>query len=325
MKTLRLNPEQIEEAAGILGRGGLVAFPTETVYGLGANALSADAVKKIFTAKERPAWDPVIVHLPSLAPEWLELVVRQVPGDLRRLSQFIPGPLTLLFPKSDAVPGEVTAGRDKVGVRVPAHTLATELITRAGVPIAAPSANHFGRTSPTTAEHVLEDLDGRIDAVLDGGACPIGVESTVLDVSVNPPMILRQGGVTREQLEGVLGRVEIFRATSPAQPGESLPAPGCGIKHYAPRARVLLVESVTELHRAMDSNEKCGLLLPAGYAQPASGVIFDWGASPAEMAQRLFAGLRWLDAQGVTTIIVPLPQDAGLGSTIRERLYKAAL
>jgi L-threonylcarbamoyladenylate synthase len=206
MRTLRLkvdpnciheleSQQALDEAAAILRRGGTVALPTETVYGLGANALNAAAVASIFAAKERPGWDPLIVHVADEA--MLATIVREVPEAARKLMKaYWPGPLTMLLPRSAAVPDAVTAGRDLVGVRMPGHPVALEVIRRAGVPVAAPSANRFGHTSPTTAEHVLEDLDGRIDAVLDAGPTAFGVESTVLDPNGSPILVYRPGAVT---------------------------------------------------------------------------------------------------------------------------------
>ena len=328
MQTLRLNannPGAIQRAAEIIRAGGLVAFPTETVYGLGANALNAAAVRKIFAAKERPAWDPVIVHLGSR--EMLKQITKELPERFEELhARFMPGPLTVLLEKTSQVPSEVTAGRVLVGVRFPAHPVAQELIAAAGVPIAAPSANRFGKTSPTTAEHVLADLDGRIDAVLDGGPTQVGVESTVLDLSTAPPRILRQGGVTREQLEDVLGRVEVYKPViTDATPPESLPSPGVGIRHYAPQAKVVLVDGdEAALRGEAAKHENAGLMLPRGWSAP--GKAFEWGSwgDWQELASRLFAGMRWLDEQRVSVIIAPLPPDEGLGSAIRERLEKAA-
>lgn len=202
MQTLRLSAKDdgsVERAAEIVRAGGLVAFPTETVYGLGGNAFDLTAVKRIFMAKDRPAWDPLIVHVSSLA--MLESVAANLPAQFDNLfAAFIPGPLTLVLPKKATVPDAVTAGRQTVAVRFPGHRIAQRLIAASELPIAAPSANRFGHVSPTTAEHVLADLDGRIEAVLDGGPCGLGVESTVLDLTTAPPRILRQGGITRECL-----------------------------------------------------------------------------------------------------------------------------
>ena len=224
-----------------------MALPTETVYGLGANALDAAAVGRIFAAKKRPAWDPIIVHIADEA--MLEGLVAEVPEAARKLMKaFWPGPLTLLLPRSAAVPDAVTAGRPLVGVRMPAHPVALELIRRAGVPVAAPSANLFGHISPTSAAHVLDDLDGRIDAVVDGGPTAHGVESTVLDPCQSPMVIYRPGAITAEQIRGVGGAVQVFRSPGePAEePKEAMPSPGVGLRHYAPKARLVLVEAPFE-------------------------------------------------------------------------------
>jgi L-threonylcarbamoyladenylate synthase len=325
----------LERGAEILRAGGLVALPTETVYGLGANALDAGAVGRIFVAKQRPAWDPVIVHIASLS--MLEGLVEEVPAAAQRLMEaFWPGPLTLLLRRSRAVPEAVTAGKPLVGVRMPAHPVALELIRRAGVPVAAPSANLFGRTSPTTAAHVLEDLDGRIDAVVDAGATVHGVESTVLDPGESPMVIYRPGAVTAEQIRAVAGPVEVFRGGGlEAGPREALPSPGLGLRHYAPRARMVLVEGEpAELRVRLGEavlhwpGERVGVMLPADIAGLNLGAVeFKWGrwAAPEEMARELYAGLRALDAAGCTVIVCPVPQGEGIGAAIRDRLKKAGV
>ncbi len=330
--------EALERAAAILRAGGLVALPTETVYGLGANALDRAAVERIFAAKQRPAWDPVIVHVASLA--MLEGLVEPaaLSGTVRRLMEaFWPGPLTLLLPKTCAVPDAVTAGRPLVGVRMPSHPVALELIRRAGVPVAAPSANRFGHVSPTTAEHVLHDLDGRIDAVLDAGPSPRGVESTVLDPAPSPMVIYRPGAVTAEQIGEIGGPVDLHQGGEPLQdaPEEALPSPGAGLRHYAPRARLVLIEAPlgelgARLAEAVSAvrGERLGVMLPAGVRAPAEIAedrVYSWGRwdAPEELAQRLYAGLRSLDAAGCTVILCPLPRAEGLGAAIRDRLIKA--
>lgn len=326
--------EALERAAGILRGGGLVALPTETVYGLGADALDAAAVGRIFAAKQRPAWDPVIVHIADEA--MLKGLVEAVPEAARKLMKaYWPGPLTLLLPRTVAVPDAVTAGRPLVGVRMPAHPVALEVIRRAGVPVAAPSANTFGHISPTTAAHVLADLDGRIDAVVDAGPTDHGVESTVLDPCQTPMVIYRPGAVTALQIQETAGAVEIYREESAlqARPRAALPSPGLGLRHYAPRARLVLIESeLTELAARLAEaavrlpGERIGVMLPAEVAAP-SGVaaVFAWGrwAAPEELAHRLFAGLRALDDEGCTAILCPLPPAEGIGAAIRDRLVKA--
>jgi L-threonylcarbamoyladenylate synthase len=350
VKTLRLRvdaerldtaeaQETLERGAQILRAGGLVALPTETVYGLGAHALDAAAVGRIFEAKQRPAWDPVIVHIADLAMlEGLvcwEGVADGVEARARRLmAAFWPGPLTLLLRRTEAVPDAVTAGRALVGVRMPAHPVALELIRRAGVPVAAPSANLFGHTSPTTAEHVLDDLDGRIDAVVDAGATGLGVESTVLDCCQSPMVIYRPGAVTAEQIRAVGGPVGLFESGELEEtPREAMPSPGVGIRHYAPRARLVLVDApLGELEARLEelvlllADERVGVMLPAEIAAPAWTTVFAWGRwdAPEELARKLYAGLRMLDERGCTVILCPLPPAEGIGAAIRDRLMKAA-
>jgi L-threonylcarbamoyladenylate synthase len=327
--------QALEQAAEILRSGGLVALPTETVYGLGTNALDAAAVARIFAAKQRPKWDPVIVHIADI--KMLDGLVRDVPEAARKLMEACwPGPLTLLLPRTEAVPDVVTAGRPLMGVRMPSHPVARELIRRAGVPVAAPSANTFSHTSPTTAAHVLEDLDGRIDAVLDAGPTEHGVESTVLDPCQSPMVIYRPGAVTREQIQEIAGPVKIFKASGAlkAKPREALPSPGVGLRHYAPRAKLFLIEGeLADLGKrlaeaALDqAGERVGVMLPAEITAPAGvETVFAWGrwAAPREMARKLYAGLRALDDQGCTVILCPLPPANGIGAAIRDRLFKAA-
>src|SRR5579872_7490105 len=243
-RLLRPDALGIDHAAGLLRAGGLVAFPTETVYGLGAHALDAVAVRAIFEAKGRPADDPVIVHIASVAE--LERVAQ--PNHVaRQLAEcFWPGPLTLVLPKRADVPREATAGLATVGVRVPSHPVAHRLLTAAGVPIAAPSANLFGRPSPTTARHVVDDLDGRIDAVLDGGPATVGVESTIVDLSGNVPRLLRPGGLPSESIEAALGTT-LAHATQHDGPQE---APGMLSVHYAPRTPLTLIRGPYAAARA---------------------------------------------------------------------------
>ncbi|HUB28354.1 MAG TPA: L-threonylcarbamoyladenylate synthase [Terracidiphilus sp.] len=349
MKTLRLlvDPAQLDaepsrraiaEAAGILRRGGLVALPTETVYGLGANALDAAAVARIFAAKQRPPWDPVIVHVAAASPSspMIEACVAEIPERARALiAAFWPGPLTLLLPRSAAVPDTVTAGRPLVGVRMPSHPVAFELIRQAGVPVAAPSANVFGHISPTSADHVLEDLDGRIDAVLDAGSSQHGVESTVLDPE--QMMIYRPGAITAAQIEKVAGAVQLYAPElHDHAPLEALPSPGVGIRHYAPRAHLQLIEAPLDklpariaAALAHHPSERVGVMLPAELQETGIApdvIAYPWGrwAAPNELARNLYAGLRALDARGCTLILCPLPSAEGVGAAMRDRLLKAA-
>ncbi|MEI9980148.1 MAG: L-threonylcarbamoyladenylate synthase [Edaphobacter sp.] len=343
-KTEQLSGETgLQRAAELLRNGGTVAFPTETVYGLGANALDPAAVARIFAAKARPSWDPVIVHICDRA--MLDRVAAIPPALVANtealLAAFWPGPLTLLLPRTAAIPDAVTAGRPLVGVRMPGHPLALELIRRSGVPIAAPSANRFGRTSPTTMLHVLNDLDRKIDAVLDGGSTQVGVESTVLDVGAMT--IYRPGAITAEMIAKVVGEVQVFQSNEnpTSTPPESLPSPGVGLRHYAPRARLILVEVPpgldprSTLLRAADAldvdalaspGSTIGLMLPDGWDPSYAGHIFRWGPwdDKDTLARRLFAGMRALDEAGVDTILCPLPAEDGVGLALRDRLQKAA-
>jgi L-threonylcarbamoyladenylate synthase len=330
-KTLRLNGgngADLERAAALLRSGATVAFPTETVYGLGANALDVAAVAKIFEAKQRPAWDPLIVHLADVSG--LREVAEVGEGSEARVralvEAFWPGPLTLLLPRGRAVPDAVTAGRPLVGVRVPAHPVALELLRLAGVPVAAPSANIFGHTSPTTAAHVLADLDGRIDAVVEGGATAVGVESTVLDPDLM--IVYRPGAVTAAQIEAVCGvSVRMYAAPKERVAHEALPAPGVGIRHYAPRAKVVLVEGSAEAVASnVASRGDVGVMLPDGWGVPTGATVFRWGdwGNAEELAARLFAGLRALDESGVAEIVCPMPASDGIGRAVRDRLEKAA-
>ena len=343
MNTLHLqasDPADVSRAAELLRSGHLVAFATETVYGLGANAFSAEAVAGIFAAKRRPAWDPLIVHLTSA--DQLQLITN-IPAALtsrisRLASAFWPGPLTLLLPRASAIPDAVTAGRELVGVRVPAHPAAHALLAAAGLPIAAPSANLFGHTSPTTAQHVLSDLAGRIDAVLDAGPTSIGLESTVLDPTQTPMILYRPGAITAEQLTTATGvAVQLYEppVDPPAEP-QSQPSPGVGMRHYAPRASLLLVDPQTEENLEhsllrlnqieLEAGKQVGLMLPDGWTVLPKTYFFSWGdwADPSALAHNLFTGLRDLDQRGVDVILCPLPPSGGLYDAIRDRLHKAS-
>jgi L-threonylcarbamoyladenylate synthase len=324
---LTATQQDIRRAAEILRNGGTVAFPTETVYGLGANALDARAVSSIFTAKERPDWDPIIVHVSDRA--MLDQVAIVPPQAEQLIAAFWPGPLTLLLPRKPQVPDNVTAGRPLVGVRMPAHPIALALIEATGLPIAAPSANRFGRISPTTAQHVLEDLDQRIDAILDGGPTTVGVESTVFDPTAM--LLYRPGAITAAMLEPVLGPVTLYQPSQPEAAPQSLPSPGVGIRHYAPRARLILIHTESELNNHLShllaEKEKVGVMLPQDWTIHHRHVeIFHWNSftNNEALAQTLFAGLRELDHRNVTVILCPLPTDTGLGLAIRDRLQKAA-
>ncbi len=302
-----------------------MAFPTETVYGLGADALNENAVKKIFLAKERPPDDPLIVHIAH--PHELIIVARHIPQPAWDLTKrFWPGPLTLVLPKAERVLKVVTGGLETVAVRMPAHPVARRLIETSRCPIAAPSANRFGRPSSTRAEHVVEDLAGRIDLILDGGPTPIGVESTVLDMTQEPPMVLRPGGVTLEELRDVLGEVRLLDSSTREAARRS---PGTRYRHYAPRARLLLVERGRAEAVAwswMAQGCRVGVLLQKseGRSQRPELIVLSMPTDAKSYARKLFAALRELDAQGVDVIVVEAIAERRLGRTIMDRLRRAA-
>ena len=330
------DPARIADAAARLRAGRLVAFPTETVYGLGVHALDRAAVHRLFEAKGRPASDPLIVHVPSL--EAVRALVRALPPEAERLAlRFWPGPLTLVLPRAGVVPDEVTSGLGTVAVRVPAHPVARALIIAAGIPVAAPSANLFSRPSPTRAAHVLEDLRGRIDLVLDGGTTAVGIESTVVSLSGETPVVLRPGAVSLEQLREEVPGVEARPALGA---GAAMPSPGLLEKHYSPRAPLTLYAGSAEsalarlfrdARAAARDGRAVGLLLlhddiasmPPGLA----AVVCDLGrASDLDLvAARLYSALRELDASGVDLILAhELQQTTGLGAAIRDRMTRAA-
>jgi L-threonylcarbamoyladenylate synthase len=309
----------IAEAAAILAGGGLVAFPTETVYGLGADASRADAVAKIFAAKGRPTGHPLIVHLPPDAS--LDGWATDVPDAARRLAAAAwPGPLTIIVPRGPRVSPATTGGNDTVGLRVPSHPMAQALLRAFGGGIAAPSANRFGAVSPTTADHVESDIGDRVDYILDGGACDVGVESTIVDLSRGRAVLLRPGGLPRETIEAITGPLAAADAHAPA-------APGTLASHYAPRAQVIAV-APEEVPRAVAASAgKIAVLAPAGAfaAWPELRAI----AHPlpddvAAMARGLYAALRDLDVAGVDVVIAALPPAAGLGEAVGDRLLRAA-
>lgn len=319
-QTLVLPPtdKTISAAARLIRRGGLVAFPTETVYGLGAAATERRAVTRIFVAKGRPADNPLIVHVANL--DQVKEVTSSLPGcALELMRHFWPGPLSLVLPRSAALPREVSAGLPTVAVRMPAHPVALSLIRAAGVPIAAPSANRSGRPSPTELRHVLEDLAGRIEAVIDGGSCRMGVESTVLDLSGSRPVILRPGGITREQLEAALG-TEIYEGRG--EKASLSPAPGWQYRHYAPRAPLILITGPRARREAMiralaSAYRRRGLKVGVLRASPGP-------AGVRQMAKDLFPALRRFDAQNVDLILAEAISPQGLGNTVMNRLRQAA-
>ena len=322
--------DKISAAAKILREGGLVGIPTETVYGLGANGLDKNAVKRIFEAKGRPQDNPLILHVTG--PQWLPRYCTDIPPMAYVLARkFWPGPLTMILKRQPIVPDETTAGLNTVAMRCPNHPVTLAIIREAGVPIAAPSANTSGRPSCTTAQDVLEDMDGKIEGVVDGGPCTVGVESTILDLTCDPPRLLRPGGLPLEDLERLIGHVDVDKAvTSALKEGEKPKAPGMKYRHYAPKAPVTVVTGAPEAS-AREIERRVG---------PASGVIcFDeyahlfskqvvqtLGPSGDKLmqAQRVFDALRFFDTSSVTEIYAQCPDNRGLGLAIGNRLKKAA-
>jgi L-threonylcarbamoyladenylate synthase len=337
------DPAAIEEAAAALREGKLVAFPTETVYGLGANALSESAVQKIFDAKERPATDPLIVHIAHVGQ--VSQCAASFPALARKLAlSFWAGPLTLILPKKPVIGDLVTAGLPNVALRAPAHRVARALVETAGIPIAAPSANRFSRPSPTAAAHVVHDLDGRVDLILDGGPTDIGVESTIVDFSVDPPVLRRPGGITFEQVHSLVP--DVVMSSQQSSEEESQLAPGQLTRHYAPTADLTfyegdpnrVVEQIgADARTAVAQGRRVGILAPEEdlnqlapvvAATAAAGRVevrpFGSRSDVARAARELFAALRDLDASGVDVIFASSPGSEGLALAIHDRLTRAA-
>ena len=334
METIIFHPETdknaIEEAAAILRRGGLLGIPTETVYGLGADGLNEDAVRRIFLAKGRPQDNPLILHVPDAG--WLERCCTDIPPAAYALAErFWPGPLTMILPRRDCVPLRTTGGLDTVGVRCPDHPVTRAIIAAADTPVAAPSGNTSGRPSPTCARHMMEDMMGKIDGIVDGGDCAVGVESTIIDLTVQPPRLLRPGGLPLEELEAVLGEVAVDKAVRQRLgDGEKAKAPGMKYRHYAPRAAVTVVTGTPRRSAAYIREH-----LPAGagvicfdeYAPLFAGhIVHRLGSQEDKLAQaqHVFDALRTFDDTDVTAILAQCPDESGLGLAVGNRLKKAA-
>ncbi len=315
------DPESIRFAAEIIRAGGLVVFPTETVYGLGCDALNPEAVAKIFEAKQRPSFDPLIVHIATRA--CLDFLVETISlGDHRLMERFWPGPLTVVLPKRESVPDIVTAGLSTVAIRMPAHPVAQALIREAGVPIAAPSANPFGYVSPTCAQHVLDGLGGRVDLILDGGPCPIGVESTIVAMIGTWPELLRPGSVTLAEIREVFGPL-VRAAASP-----TVVAPGQLPRHYATRTPVTIL-AAQGARPIVHGHERTGLLAMSAPGHVADRFCAIELLSPSgdlrEAARNLFAALRRLDALGLDHLYAEPCDERGLGLAIMDRLRRCAV
>lgn len=321
----------VQEAAEVLRAGGLVAFPTETVYGLGADASNAEAVRKVFAVKRRPSWHPLIVHLgdAGMLDEWAV----DIPDEARVLAdRFWPGPLTMILARSARVPGTVTGGQDTVGLRVPDQQVALAMLAAFGGGVAAPSANHFGRTSPTTAEDVRSELGDEVDLVLDGGPCAVGVESTIVDLSSldsakNPgstPTILRPGAVTAAMLEEVLGRQALPRV---GMDHPTVRAPGTLDSHYSPDARVELSNSLRVSRRAsvlVAEGLRVGVLAPTSMRVPPEVHHFDPAGDAASYARCLYRRFREADSIGLDVLLVVPPEPDGVGLAVVDRINRAA-
>ena len=324
--------EAIQKAAQLIKAGEVVGFPTETVYGLGADARNAEAIHKIFEAKGRPQDNPLIVHISSL--EQIEDVISgEMPEQARLLAKYFwPGPLTMILPKGDNISLACTAGLDSVGVRYPSNECAQRLISAARVPIAAPSANLSGKPSPTTAQHVYHDMNGKIPMILDGGSCSVGVESTVVDVRNTPVRVLRPGGVTPEMIASVLGEVEVDGSVlRPLKENEVARSPGMKYKHYAPDGSLTIFKGETgkvaaEINRRYDESEQNACIFAFEAHKPLYGNrrLYSLGDDAASAAQRLFAALRNMDDIGVREIYSEAVDVQGMGLAVMNRLGRAA-
>jgi len=332
MKTYRLTPADAALAGKLLREGELVVFPTETVYGLGANALDADAVRRIYVAKGRPSDNPLIAHVASL--DGLSSLWRSIPDTAWKLAEaFWPGPMTMVLPRTDLVPDAVTAGLDTVAVRFPSHPVAQAVIREAGVPIAAPSANLSGKPSPTEAAHVLADLDGRVAAVLDGGPCAVGLESTVIAVQEGHVTLYRPGGVSVEMLEALLGKGNVEVDPGVRQPVEKPKSPGMKYRHYAPSAPLTLFvgqpdRTAAAIREALakDGTDKAAVLCFDEYdgTFPCRTLTFGGREDYEAQAHRVFDALRQLDTMGMERLYGQCPPEDGVGLAVSNRLTRAA-
>ena len=312
--------EDIQQAAEIIKEGGLVAFPTETVYGLGADALNPEAVGKVYAAKGRPSDNPMIVHISSKND--LSHLTFEITDDIRKLMDaFWPGPLTMVVPAAPVVPRVTTGGLDTVAVRMPSDPVAAALITSSETPIAAPSANLSGRPSPTSARHVIDDLDGRIDAIIQGGDCQVGIESTVVDMTGAVPAVLRPGIITAERLSQALGKtVEIDPAMNVKTADFKPKSPGMKYKHYAPKAEMIIYKGDREKVYLAMSEEK---LRRTGYGQKVEIIMYD-DSEPEKAAREFFAKLRASDEAGVDVILAAAMREDGVGFAVMHRMFKSA-
>ncbi len=330
METKILTEKELGEAGEIIRNGGLVAFPTETVYGLGASAFDADAAQKIYEAKGRPSDNPLIVHISDKSQ--IEALAREItPAAKKLIDAFMPGPFTIILKKRDNIPDAVTAGLDTVGIRFPQNDIAVKFIAAAGVPIAAPSANISGKPSPTRAEHVIHDMSGRIDAIIDGGDCDVGVESTIVDMTGSAPVILRPGGVTFDMLRAVVPETTVDAHILAAVSADTKPkCPGMKYTHYSPDAEVIVVEgerdAVQEKIKSLlkESKDKITGVLTMYGSVYDDAVMLSAGGTNKDYAKNLFAALRSFDDLGVETVFAEFCEKDGYGLAVKNRLYKSA-
>lgn len=326
---LSTSDEDLAVAGEILSRGGIVAIPTETVYGLAGNALDGDTVKKIYQAKGRPSDNPLIVHISDFS-RWKELVTEIPDSAVALTEKYWPGPLTVILPKSNIIPKEVSGGLSTVAVRMPSDPVARKIIEKAGVPLAAPSANTSGKPSPTSAKHVTEDLTGKVDAIVDGGECQVGVESTVVTLCTNPPRLLRPGGITPEMLTEVLGEIEIDDAVySALAEGQAVSSPGMKYKHYSPEAKVLLIKGSFENYKKyieLHKTEKSVALCFEGEEKdlPIISITYGKKSNAFSQAKHIFDALRKIDETGADVAFARFPEKDGVGLAVFNRLIRAA-
>ena len=326
-KLFKYDEDGVREVGVILRNGGIAGIPTETVYGLAANAFDGQAVAKIFKAKGRPQDNPLIVHICDISQ--LDGIVSSVPeGAIALAEKFWPGPLSIIMPKGGNIPDEVSCGLDTVAVRMPSHPAARDIIKAAGVPLAAPSANLSGSPSPTTAKHVIDDMWGRADAILDGGSCAVGVESTVISLVGEKPRLLRPGGISLEQLESVLGEVEVDSAVlSELQENEKAASPGMKYKHYSPKCEVFLVESTEKAffeYAKLNAGQNDYLMIFDGDINTTGIKSITYGANDKENAEQIFACLRKADELNAKRAFVRAPSKSGVGLAVYNRLIRAA-
>ena len=324
-KVIKTSPAELKSAGEVIKQGGLVVFPTETVYGLGADGLNPEAVKNIFKAKGRPSDNPLILHVSDMDMAEkigeINLTARKI------MEKFWPGPITVIVEKKEVVPTEVTAGLDTVAIRMPENPVARALIEAAGLPVAAPSANLSGKPSPTAFRHAFDDMNGRVDIIIDGGSCDIGIESTVVDTTSNPLTVLRPGGITAEMLAELFPEVAVEEHKKEGSEGYKPKSPGMKYKHYAPDAQVILYTNEKKLEEDITAfraeGKKVGLFKSEN-SKLSADINISWGNDTGDLAKRLFYSLRRFDELGAQVILCQLPEKSGIWQGVYNRLYKSA-